>query len=100
MISPSRYAGVTSHQRDELFYDVSTLLKSVDDAFDPERIAPDAHLLSLTLGSLQLLEFLNRLEERFLISIPDEDLVVDRFSTLEKIVAYVASRQAEAGGGR
>ncbi|MEU9313227.1 acyl carrier protein [Streptomyces sp. NPDC048256] len=91
---------MTSHQRNELFYDVSTLLKSVDGTFDPERIAPDAHLLSLTLGSLQLLEFLNRLEERFLISIPDEDLVVDRFSTLEKIVAYVASRQTEAGGGR
>ncbi|MFE7929496.1 acyl carrier protein [Streptomyces sp. NPDC057456] len=51
MISPSEYAGVTSRQRNELFV--------------PERIAPDAHLLSLALGSLQLLEFLNRLEERF-----------------------------------
>ncbi|MFD9433559.1 acyl carrier protein [Streptomyces sp. NPDC060002] len=91
---------MTSHQRNELFYDVSTLLRSVDDTFDPDRIAPDTHLLSFTLGSLQLLEFLNRLEERFRISIPDEDLVVDRFSTLEKIVAYVASRQAEAGDGR
>ncbi|MBK3623425.1 acyl carrier protein [Streptomyces sp. MBT49] len=91
---------MTSHQERELLDDVSILLKSVDGTFDPQRIAPDTHLLSLTLGSLQLLEFLNRLEERFSISIPDEDLVVDRFSTLEKIVAYVAARQAAAGGGR
>ncbi|MEU5073868.1 acyl carrier protein [Streptomyces asoensis] len=91
---------MTSHQERELIGGISILLKSVDGTFDPQRIAPDAHLLSLTLGSLQLLEFLNRLEERFSISIPDEDLVVDRFSTLEKIVAYVAARQAATGGGR
>lgn len=45
--------------------------------------------------SIALMEFILRLEEKFGISIPDEDLDPEIFGTVKTIVAYVLRRLGE-----
>ncbi|XTZ13735.1 phosphopantetheine-binding protein [Micromonospora echinospora] len=46
-----------------------------------------------SFDSLGLLEVLVWLESEFAVTIPDEDLVVDHFSTVGRMVDYVVSRR-------
>jgi acyl carrier protein len=49
------------------------------------------------LDSQGVLEVVTFIEERFMITIPDEDLIPEHFQTIDRIGAYVHSR-ADAGG--
>lgn len=50
---------------------------------------------SAAFSSFALLEMVVRLEEEFGITIPDRDLTLERFSTVESIGAYVSERERE-----
>jgi acyl carrier protein len=49
-----------------------------------------------TFDSLGVLELLVWLEGRFLLSIPDEELLVENFTTIGKIADYVTRRSEAA----
>jgi len=59
-----------------------------DDAWN---VGDDVDLRSFGLGSMQMVQILVEIEERFGIEIPDEKLVPETFSTIDSIVAAVAS---------
>jgi acyl carrier protein len=55
--------------------------------------APDESLFdSGTLDSFTLPDLVTGLEEQFGVSIPDSDLVPERFDTIEKIEAYLDTK--------
>jgi acyl carrier protein len=55
--------------------------------------APDESLFdSGTLDSFTLPDLVSGLEEEFGVSIPDSDLVPERFDTIHKIEAYLDSK--------
>ena len=55
--------------------------------------APDESLFdSGTLDSFTLPDLVTGLEEEFCVSIPDSDLVPERFDTIHKIEAYLDSK--------
>ena len=58
---------------------------------------PDEPLLSTQAGfdSFALLEFILRLEDAFNISIPDEDLDIEIFYSIETIASYIRVRMEE-----
>jgi len=58
-------------------------------------ITPDARLLENgLLDSINLVQLIQFLEERFGVAIPDADLVPETFESVAKIAAYVAERTA------
>ncbi len=64
-----------------------------------KRIEPADPLLSSQAGfdSFGLLELLLRMEDAFGISIPDQDLDVAIFGSVETICAYISGRLAQDG---
>ena len=56
----------------------------------------DALLEGGMLDSQGVLEVVSFIEQRFAITIPDEDLVPEHFQTIARIGAYVESRTAQA----
>jgi acyl carrier protein len=57
--------------------------------------APDQSLFdSGILDSFTLPDLVTGLEDEFGVSIPDSDLVPERFDTVEKIEAYLNTREA------
>lgn len=50
----------------------------------------------LGFDSLQFVEFLADLEEKFDLMIPDDDFTIDNFDNLGKVIEYVTQRSAEA----
>jgi acyl carrier protein len=61
-------------------------------------LAPDQDLFEAGLDSLALTRVLVFVEERFGVRIPDEDVVVDELSTLDRMARFVADRAAAARG--
>jgi len=54
---------------------------------------PDDHLFNTgILDSAALLHFVGYIEQAFEFSIPDEDLVPEKFTTIRSIVDYVRSK--------
>jgi len=78
---------------DELMTTVLNLLSKVVDE-KPSRIKPDTALFSALemFDSFALMELVLRLEATFDLSIPDEDLDRDAFSSPQAIVAYLHRR--------
>ena len=60
-------------------------------------LAPDEDLFDAGFDSLSLSRVLVFVEERFNISIPDQDVVIDELSTVEKWARFVHGRLAQAG---
>jgi acyl carrier protein len=60
-------------------------------------LAPDEDLFDAGFDSLSLSRVLVFVEERFNIAIPDEDVVIDELSTVEKWARFVHGRLAQAG---
>ena len=52
---------------------------------DPNEILEDADLLELGLNSLNAIEMVVYLEDTFEIEISDEDLMLENFSSIDKI---------------
>jgi acyl carrier protein len=59
-------------------------------------IGPDEDLFDAGFDSMSLARVLVFVEQRFGVTIPDEDVVVDEVSTLEKMSRFVAARVAAA----
>jgi acyl carrier protein len=70
------------------------ILKVIHAVADVDRDpAPDESLFdSGTLDSFTLPDLVTGLEEEFGVSIPDSDLVPERFDTINKIEAYLDSK--------
>jgi acyl carrier protein len=61
-------------------------------------LAPDEDLFEAGFDSMSLARVLVFVEERFGVAIPDEDVVVDEVSTLDRMARFVAARVAAARG--
>jgi len=59
-------------------------------------LGPDEDLFEAGFDSMSLARVLVFVEQRFGVTIPDEDVVVDELSTLEKMSRFVAARVAAA----
>jgi acyl carrier protein len=59
-------------------------------------LAPDDDLFDAGFDSLSLSRVLVFVEERFGVTIPDEDVVVDEMSTLNRMARFVGDRIASA----
>ena len=59
-------------------------------------LAPDEDLLEAGFDSMSLTRTLVFLEERFGVRIPDEEVVLDELSTLEKLARFVHERVTQA----
>jgi acyl carrier protein len=55
-----------------------------------EPLAPDEDLFAAGFDSMSLSRILVFVEERFGITIPDEEVVVDEIATLDRMTAFVA----------
>lgn len=61
-------------------------------------LAPDEDLFDAGFDSLSLSRVLVFIEQRFNVVIPDEEVVVDEISTLDRMARFVAGRIAAARG--
>jgi acyl carrier protein len=59
-------------------------------------LAPDEDLIEAGFDSMSLTRTLVFLEDRFGVKIPDEEVVLDELSTLEKLARFVHGRMAQA----
>ncbi|AKT37200.1 acyl carrier protein [Chondromyces crocatus] len=69
----------------------------------PEPLGPDTDLFEAGFDSLSLTRVLVFVEDRFGLRIPDEEVVVDELSTLERMARFVTVRieaAAVSAGGR
>ena len=57
-----------------------------------EPLPPDQDVFDVGFDSMSLSRLLVFIEDRFGLRIPDEDVVVDEISTLDKMTNFVASR--------
>ena len=62
-----------------------------------EPIAPEEDLFAAGFDSLSLSRVLVFVEERFGVTIPDQDVVVDEMATLDKMSRFVKERLDKAG---
>lgn len=65
-----------------------------------EPLADDEDLFAAGFDSMSLTRVLVFVEERFGLRIPDEEIVVDELSTLDRMARFVAERAAAAGAAR
>jgi acyl carrier protein len=67
---------------------------STEIAYDrgSERIAPDEPLLDGVLDSTDVLLLLVFMEEEFRVRIPDDDVVPENFSTVERLAALLRAK--------
>lgn len=64
----------------------------------PDDVAPDTELVAdLQLDSLDVVEFVARVEEAFRFSVPDGQW--QQLSSLERIAAYVLAHSSASGSG-
>ncbi|MCC6552416.1 MAG: acyl carrier protein [Polyangiaceae bacterium] len=59
-------------------------------------LGPDEDLFEAGFDSMSLARVLVFVERRFGVTIPDEDVVIDEISTLERLSRFVAARVAAA----
>jgi acyl carrier protein len=60
-------------------------------------LAPDQDLFEAGFDSLSLSRMLVFVEERFGVTIPDQDVVLDEVSTLDTMARFVHERVTQAG---
>jgi len=78
--------------------DLAALQRTLHDhvAYDillrKEPLPPDQDVFDVGFDSMSLSRLLVFIEDRFGLRIPDEDVVVDEISTLDKMTNFVASR--------
>lgn len=66
---------------------------------DGQDLAGDASLtVSGVLDSMGILELIMFLEQRFQVTVPDEDTMPENLDSVNRIVRYVRARLSEAGG--
>jgi acyl carrier protein len=72
-------------------------MKKVLDSENPMCCTDATRLIDdLGFDSLQFVEFLADLEEKFDFMIPDNDFTMDNFDSLGKVIDYVTQRSATA----
>ena len=85
-------------ETEEIRRAVQAVIESIAPDADVQRIRADQPLRQqIELDSIDWLNVVAELHDRLSIEIPESD--IGRFDTLDSIVAYVASRQAEHPGG-
>ncbi len=62
-----------------------------------EPLSPDEDLFAAGFDSMSLTRVLVFVEERFGLTIPDHEVVLDELSTVKKLAAFVHGRLAQAG---
>ena len=60
-----------------------------------EPLPPDQDVFDVGFDSMSLSRLLVFIEERFGLRIPDEDVVVDEISTVDKMTRFVAARMGD-----
>lgn len=62
---------------------------------DGFRLPPDEHLLGHgVIDSMQMLQLTQFIEDRFDVTVDDEDLVMDNFQTIGHITAFIERKQS------
>jgi acyl carrier protein len=72
------------------------LSRLVPDGIPPEQLAGLTRIDELRLDSLQILEFLLKVEKEFNIEIPEDDLDIELISDLGALARYLDGRDVEA----
>jgi acyl carrier protein len=78
--------------------DIAALQQTLHDhvAYDillrKEPLPPDQDVFDVGFDSMSLSRLLVFIEDKFGLRIPDEDVVVDEISTLDKMTQFVATR--------
>ncbi|MEU4181130.1 phosphopantetheine-binding protein [Streptomyces sp. NPDC026589] len=80
--------------RDAVVDEISERVKAIIPAAAAAGLAPDNDLLERGMDSLAVLELLVWIEGRFSFSIPDEELIMDNFSSIDKMVEYVMANRS------
>lgn len=81
-------------EREQIVKTVATRLSEIIPAVRVESTDVDQDLREFPeFDSLSILEVLVWLESEFSVTIPDEELVVDNFSSVGKMVDYVIAHQ-------
>ena len=62
-----------------------------------EPLSPDEDLFAAGFDSMSLTRVLVFVEERFGLTIPDHEVVLDELSTVTKLAAFVHGRLVQAG---
>ena len=70
----------------EILKDDAELIKPV------EKIELDESLLSLGIDSISIIKVILSIEEKFSFTFSDEDLTVDNFINIERIIGYVRDK--------
>ncbi|HSN99665.1 MAG TPA: acyl carrier protein [Candidatus Nanopelagicales bacterium] len=65
-----------------------------------EPLGPDEDLFEAGFDSMALTRVLVFVEDRFGIRVPDEEIVVDELSTLDRMARFVHARVIQARGAR
>ena len=76
-----------------------TVVRALDLQVDPEEIPDDEVLFGGGLGasSIAVMEVVVALEEEFDFEVEDDELRLERFESINSIVAYVESRRPSGG---
>jgi acyl carrier protein len=57
-----------------------------------ERLRDDGSLLGDVIDSTGVIELVNHIQERFAITVEDEDVIPDNFDSVNNLVAFVARK--------
>jgi acyl carrier protein len=60
-----------------------------------DRLADDDPLLGQIIDSSGVLELISFLQDRFSITVPDEDVIPENLDSVKRITAYVANRRTD-----
>lgn len=59
---------------------------------DAKRLRDDGSLLGDVIDSTGVIELVNHIQERFAITVGDEDVIPDNFDSVNNLVAFVARK--------
>lgn len=84
---------MSDDKREEVFAAVKELVLDTDDSLAPERIVDSASFIGdLNFDSLQVVEMVMQLEERFDLEIPEDE--AEQITTVGEAVDYICGRLA------
>jgi acyl carrier protein len=66
-------------------------------ASETKELKPEQPLLQGLLDSMELMSLVGFIEERFGIHVPNDEVVIENFESVEAVAAFVESKRAAAG---
>lgn len=81
--------------KQQILHEIRTEAKAVVPHLDTSTLEPDSHIADVGIDSVQLLELVARLEERFDLTLPDYELA--GLQTIDDLIRLVIRCHAGAG---